>query len=102
MLHKKLLRLIREVSPVDSQKIPVSPALQRLGQEFQAMYGEQLEARGEVRGEVKVLLKILGARKLHIDDAARARILACTDTVMLERWAEQAANATSIEQVFAD
>ncbi len=101
MLHEKLLELVREVS-MNPQKVPVSPALQRLDQEFQAMYGEQIEARGEVRGEVKVLLKILAARKLPVDDATRARILACTDTAVLERWAEQAANATSIDQVFAD
>lgn len=83
---------------MDSQKIPVSPALQRLGEEFQSMYGERLEARGEA----KVLLKILAARKLPVDDETRARILACTDPATLERWAEHGANATSSEQVFAD
>jgi len=98
MLHEKLLTIVREVSSMDSQKIPVSPALQRLGEEFQAMYGERLEARGEA----KVLLKILAARKLAIEEGTRARILACADTSVLERWAEQAANATSIDEVFAD
>ena len=102
MLHEKLLTIIREVSSMDSQKIPVSPALQRLFEEFESMDGERREARGVARGEAKVLLKILAARKIHVDDAMRARILACTDTATLERWAEQAANATSIEQVFAD
>lgn len=34
---------------MDSQKVPVSPALQRLGEEFQAMYGGQIEARGDPR-----------------------------------------------------
>lgn len=62
------------------------------------MYGAQLEARGEA----KMLLKILAARKLPVDDATRARILATTDSAVLERWAELAVFATSIEQVFAD
>ncbi len=96
MLHEKLLKLIREVSIMDSQKIPVSPALQRLGEEFQAMYGAELEARGEA----KMLLKILAARKLPVDDATRARILACADAATLERWAEAALTATSIDAVF--
>lgn len=51
MLHEKRLTVIQEVS-MDSQKIPVSPALQSLGEEFQTMYGERLEARGAVRGRV--------------------------------------------------
>ena len=95
MLHERLIKMIREVS-MDSQKIPVSPALQRLGEEFQAMYGAMLEARGEA----KMLLKILAARKLPVDDATRARILGCADTATLERWAEAALAATSIDAVF--
>jgi len=103
VLHERLLKTIQEVS-MDSQKIPVSPALQRLGEEFQAMYGAELEARGEARGEVrgeaKMLLRILAARKLPVDDAARGRVLACTDTETLERWAEAALTASSIDAVF--
>lgn len=95
MLHEKLLRHVREVS-MDSQKIPVSPALQRLFEEFKSMDGE----RHEARGEAKMLIKILAARGVSLDEDARARILECTDTAELERWAERAANATSIEQVF--
>lgn len=83
---------------MDSQKIPVSPALQRLGEEFQAMYGAEIEARGEA----KMLLKILAARKLPVDDAVRARILGCADPATLERWAEAALVATSIDAVFND
>jgi hypothetical protein len=101
MLHEKLLTIVREVA-MNPQKIPVSPALQRLGEEFQAMYGEQIEARGEVRGEARMLLKILAARKFPLDERARARILSCTDTATLERWAEAALTATTLDDVFAD
>jgi len=62
------------------------------------MYGATLEARGEA----KMLLKILAARKLAVDDATRARILMCADTAMLERWAEAALVATSMDAVFGD
>jgi hypothetical protein len=97
MLHEKLLKIIREVS-MNSQKVPVSPALQRLGEEFRAMYGAELEAQGEA----KALLRLLAARKLPVDGATRSRILTCTDTASLERWIDQAANATSIDEVFRD
>lgn len=95
VLHEKLAKTIQEVS-MDSQKIPVSPALQRLGEEFQAMYGERLEARGEAR----MLLKLLAARGLPVDESVRARILACDETAALERWAEAALTAGSIDAVF--
>jgi hypothetical protein len=95
MLHEKLLHIIREAS-MNPQKIPVSPALQRLGEEFQAMYGAELEARGEA----KALLRLLAARKLPVDETTRSRILTCTDTATLERWVDQAANASSIDEVF--
>jgi hypothetical protein len=43
MVHEKLLEIIQEVSYMDSQKIPFSPALQHLSEESQAMHGERLE-----------------------------------------------------------
>lgn len=82
---------------MDSQKIPLSPALQRLGEEFQAVHGERLEARGGA----KILLKFLAARNIPTDEQTRSRILDCVDVVVLEGWAERAAHATSLEQVFA-
>lgn len=108
MLHEKLVALIREVS-MDSQKIPVSPALQRLGEEFQAMYGAQLEARGKaqgeahgrVRGEAEALLKFLDARGFVVEEARRAEVLACEDVALLDRWIKRAASVATIDEVFA-
>ncbi len=53
---------------MDSQKIPVSPALRRLFEEFKSMDGE----RHEARGEAKMPLKVLAARGLSVDEDARA------------------------------
>ncbi len=101
MLHEKLILMIREVS-MDSQKIPISPALQRLGEEFQAMYGEQIEARGEARGEAKALLRVLASRGIAVDDETRARVLSATDTAEIEAWLERAARAESLPEVFGE
>ncbi|MBI5513895.1 MAG: hypothetical protein HY909_09015 [Deltaproteobacteria bacterium] len=84
--------------PRTPQRVPRSPTLQRLGEEFQALYGARLEARGEA----KMLLKILAARTLPVDEAALVRILACTDNVALEQWAEAALTATAMDEVFKE
>lgn len=91
---------------MDSQKIPVSPALQRLGQEFLEMYGEQIEARGAARGKLEgvaeALRAVLAARGLSLDEVARTRIEQCPDTTVLKRWITQAVTATGLDQVFAE
>ena len=55
----------------DLYKVPVSAALQRLGEEYQAICNAKLEARGEAKG----LLKILAALGLAVDEARRSQVL---------------------------
>jgi hypothetical protein len=98
MLHEKLLTIIRPATTMDPHKIPTSPALQRLGEEFQAMYGQQLEARGEAGA----LLKFLAARGFVVPEAWRARVVACDDVATLDRWITRAARAATLDEVFAD
>jgi hypothetical protein len=100
MLHEKLLTLIRQAATMDPHKIPTSPALQRLGEEFQAMYGQQLGA--EARGEAGALLKFLAARGFVVPEAWRARVVACDDVATLDRWITRAARAATLDEVFAD
>ena len=56
--------------------------------------------RGEARGEARALLTVLSARRLPVDDAARARIEGCDDTARLNRWIIRAATATRVDEVF--
>ncbi len=58
---------------MDSQKIPVSPAPQHLGEEFQMMYG-----------------------------AHRAAVFACQDVARLDRWIRRAVSAATVDDVFAE
>jgi hypothetical protein len=59
------------------------------------------EARGEIRGEARAraqaILSVLAARKLPADEALRARILACTEVALLDRWLGLAATSASLE-----
>ncbi len=62
------------------------------------------EAKGRVEGEAagiaKSVLMIMSARELHVGDAARQRIEACSDVEMLEHWLVRAATAASAEDIF--
>jgi len=61
-------------------------------------YGDE-RAREELRS---VLHLLLHARGIAVDAAAHARIAACTDRAMLQRWAVRAALVTSASQLFDD
>jgi hypothetical protein len=60
------------------------------------------EARGEARGEAKALLVVLGGLGVDVPDAARERIMACTDHEVLESWLRRAVTAKTIDDVFED
>ncbi|WP_394838354.1 hypothetical protein LVJ94_15750 [Pendulispora rubella] len=57
------------------------------------------QALGEAKGEARAVLTVLSARKLAVSEELRAKILACTDLAVLERWIERAATASSTEDV---
>lgn len=63
------------------------------------------EARGLVAGEARAkrdaILRPLARRGLAIDDAAAARLAACTDLGTLDRWFESSVDARTIAEVFA-
>jgi hypothetical protein len=39
---------------------------------------------------------------VHADEAARQRILTCTDVATLDRWFERSLNATPLSEVLGD
>ncbi len=87
MLHERLLAKLREAT-MDLQKIPATAAFLRW------------EAEVEARGEARMLLRVLQRRGLVVDAAARARIEGCSDLATLERWADAALGASSVEELW--
>lgn len=67
---------------------PPSPAYLALRRDIEAI------------AEARVLLAVLGARKLLVDDATREQIERCNDPPTLERWITRAATATTLAEVF--
>ena len=59
-------------------------------------------AQGVAQGEAHILLRIMAARGLDIPEHIRARVAECADTARLEAWADRAATATSVQEVFGD
>ncbi|WNG62270.1 Rpn family recombination-promoting nuclease/putative transposase [Archangium gephyra] len=59
-------------------------------------------AQGRLQERAEVVLRILTARGVHADEAARQRILSCTDGETLDRWFDRALNATTLRDVLDD
>jgi predicted transposase YdaD len=59
-------------------------------------------AQGVARGRAESIVRILTARGVPVDEAARQRILTCTDLATLDRWFDRALNATSLSAVLDD
>jgi hypothetical protein len=57
---------------------------------------------GRAEGKAAAVLAILSARRVEIEDAVRARILACSDEATLDRWLARAVTAASAGDVVAD
>jgi hypothetical protein len=57
-------------------------------------------AEGRAEGQANMILRVLAARGLEVSASDREHVLSCTDTGQLETWADRAATATSVEEVF--
>jgi hypothetical protein len=87
-------------------------------EELMRSYGEELIERGRqqgltqgreegrqlglTRGRAEDVLRILTARGVRVDEAARQRILSCPDVATLDRWFERSLNATTLSEVLED
>ena len=91
VLGEPLLQMFQETL-VNLDNMPESPAFRK----FRLF----LEARGEARGEARMVLQALTLRGLVVDDALRERVMACADRATLERWHARAMTATAVEAVF--
>ena len=60
---------------------------------------EQGLQKGLAKARAKDVLRILGARSVQVGEAARQRILSCTDLDTLDRWFDRALNATALRDV---
>jgi hypothetical protein len=69
---------------------------------FKDEFIDRIKAEGKAEGIAAMLLRVLTARGLEVPARLRERVLSCTDLAQLEAWADKAATATSVEDVFPD
>jgi hypothetical protein len=60
----------------------------------------QSMAQGMAKGEAQMLLRIMAARGPDMPELIRARVAECAETDRLEAWADRAATATSLDDIF--
>ncbi|HZI03793.1 MAG TPA: Rpn family recombination-promoting nuclease/putative transposase [Archangium sp.] len=58
--------------------------------------------QGLIRGRAEAILRILSARRVHVDEEARQRILTCADMATLDRWFDRSLNAATLSDVLDD
>lgn len=67
---------------------------------------DAVRSEGRLAGELlalrESLLEILSARGLHLSEAARGVVDACTDRALLKSWLHAAITATSVESLLAE
>ena len=82
-------------------RAPAAEALtMTIAEQLRAEGRTEGRTEGRAEGTAKSVLMIMGARGLHVGDAARQRIEACSDVEMLEHWLVRAATAASAEDIF--
>jgi hypothetical protein len=68
---------------------------------FRDTFVDRLLAEGEAKGEAKIILRFLAARGFEVPAEIRRMVLACDDLRQLETWADRAATAATLDEVFA-
>ena len=96
VLHPSLVEKVRSAM-IDLSQLPTNPALERWKADLRA----EGAIEGEARGEARMLVRILRGRGFIVGAEVEARVLATDSVDALERWADRALTAASIDEVFA-
>ena len=74
-----------------------------VGSRYHSELFQELEARGKAEGkaegEASAVLTVLDARGVHVPEAIRDQILACTDLDQLDAWLRRAVTAATADEV---
>jgi len=109
-LREGYTRIIRAVAPESARAALEELMMTHLKDDFidgfldqgRAEGRAQGVAQGVAQGEAHLLLRFMAARGLDIPEHIRARVAECADTARLEAWADRAATATSVDEIFGD
>jgi hypothetical protein len=71
----------------------------RSAEELMGTWADDIIQVGVAKGRAEFVLRLLTARGVSVDEAARQRILSCTDLSTLDVWFDRALNATRLSDV---
>ena len=109
-LREGYTRIIRAVAPESARAALEELMMTHLRDDFVDGFLDQGRAEGRAQGvaqgvaqgEAHLLLRFMAARGLDIPEHIRALVAECADTARLEAWADRAATATSVDEIFGD
>jgi hypothetical protein len=101
-LREGYTRIVRAVAPESARAALEELMMTHLKDDFVDGFLDQGRAEGRTQGEAHLLLRFMAARGLDIPEHIRARVAECADTARLEAWADRAATATSVDEIFGD
>jgi hypothetical protein len=96
VINERMLAYLKEVS-MKLEDIPESEPMRKWRMEVQAA----VIAEAEAKAKAGAILSVLAARGLAVSEGQRARLLACTDHALLERYLQRAVTAGSADEVLA-
>jgi hypothetical protein len=100
-VHEAAKRVLHSV--LDEQRSEeLMGSYRSFGEELMEQGLQRGREEGLTRGRAEYILRTLTARGVHVDEAARQRILTCTDVATLDRWFDRALNATTLFEVLDD
>jgi predicted transposase YdaD len=118
VLIRYLLMIGDKAAHEAAERVLNSALGEQRAEELMRSYGEELIERGlqrgleqglergreegMTRGRAEDILRILAARGVPVDEAARQHILTCADLATLDRWFDRALNATTLSAVLDD
>lgn len=70
--------------------------------EFQSDFAKKHRAAGRALGEATAVVTVLETRAIVLSNEDKARILACSDLEVLDRWLRKAVTVASAAELFAD
>ena len=77
-------------------------ALEELMSQGNYQYQSDFARKYVAEGKAEAILRVLDARRFAVSDAQRARVLACSDAALLDRWLDRAVTAASADEALAD
>jgi hypothetical protein len=101
--HREAVELAKEATFTQLELDAYRKVMDEIQQarEYGATQRAEGKTEGKTEAKAEAILMVLAARGIAVDSETRARITACSDAALLDRWVARAATASSGHDVIA-